>query len=452
MQYFAKGVNYTEANASLRAANASVPTQPANSTAFVAGGGPVHVTHSNFALPFSSWTQRVFQYFGFRNVSGFSDGELLGSQYAPVVLNPDTNERESSETSYLNAALRSNRSTLVVYTHTLATKIVFSENKTATAVQVRSGQLDYVLTARTEIVLSAGAFQSPQLLMVSGVGPAATLAQYKISLVADRPGVGQNMWDHVDIEVTWKVDVVGVNSLTNETYAQEQKDAFHAQPPVSIYGTYAIDYIGWENLPEPYRSNLSSTARNELTIFPLDWPEIEYEIASVVISRIPGDSAGYGTFVVVPVAPLSRGTVTLMSNSMLDPPVINPNWLTEPMDIELAIQAVKRARDMTSSVAMAPIRLGTEFTPGDSVNTDQELETYIRNNFFMNWHAACACKMGMMNDSMAVVDSKARGIGVNNLRVVDASSFALLPPGHPTSTVYGFAEKISADIVRNQQL
>jgi choline dehydrogenase len=324
---------------------------------------------------------------------------------------------------------------------------LFSENKTATGVLVRSGRLDYVLTARKEVVLYAGAFQSPQLLMVSGVGPAATLQEHNITVLADRPGVGQNMWDHIDIEVTYKVDMVGFNTLKNQTYNQEQLDAYRAIPAKSMYGSYGADYIGWEKLPADYRANMSSTACDQLATFPSDWPEIEYEIASTITSTDPEDFHGYGTFVVIPVSPLSRGSVSLFSNSMLDPPVIDPQWLTNQTDVELAIQATKRARQIMASPAFAPIRLGSEVVPGEAVVTDAQILEYIRNNLFMNWHAAATCKMGRRNDSMAVVDSKARVIGVQNLRVVDASAFALLPPGHPISTVYGLAEKISADMI-----
>jgi choline dehydrogenase len=447
LPYFAKGVNYTVPNG-IRTANTTVPTPASDAVDFT--GGPLRVSYCNFALPFSSWAQKAFQYLGFPNITTFSNGQLLGSQYAPQALNPISNERETSATSYLNAALNSNRTNLKVYTHALALQVLFSENKTATGVSIRSGRLDYVLTARKEVVLSAGAFQSPQLLMVSGVGPAATLQEHNITVLADRPGVGQNMWDHIDIEVTYKVDVVGFNTLKNQTYNQDQLDNFRAIPAKSMYGSYGTDYIGWEKLPADYRANMSSTALDALAAFPSDWPEIEYEVASVYRSTDPEDFHGYGTFVTIPVSPLSRGSVSLLSNSMLDPPVIDPQWLTNPADVELAIQATKRARQIMASPALAPIRLGSEIMPGEEVQTDAQILEYIRNNLFMNWHAAATCKMGRTNDIMAVVDSKARVIGVQNLRVVDASAFALLPPGHPISTVYGLAEKISAEMVASR--
>jgi choline dehydrogenase len=355
LPYFAKGVNYTVPNG-IRTANTTVPTPASDAVDFT--GGPLRVSYCNFALPFSSWAQKAFQYLGFPNITTFSNGQLLGSQYAPQALNPISNERETSATSYLNAALNSNRTNLKVYTHALALQVLFSENKTATGVSIRSGRLDYVLTARKEVVLSAGAFQSPQLLMVSGVGPAATLQEHNITVLADRPGVGQNMWDHIDIEVTYKVDVVGFNTLKNQTYNQDQLDNFRAIPAKSMYGSYGTDYIGWEKLPADYRANMSSTALDALAAFPSDWPEIEYEVASVYRSTDPEDFHGYGTFVTIPVSPLSRGSVSLLSNSMLDPPVIDPQWLTNPADVELAIQATKRARQIMASPALAPIRLG----------------------------------------------------------------------------------------------
>lgn len=190
--------------------------------------------------------------------------------------------------------------------------------------------------------------------------------------------------------MTYKVDVIGLNTPRNETFAQIQKDLFHSESPAkSIYGSYGADYIGWEKLPSAYRANLSSTAINDLAAFPPDWPEIEYEIASVVTSDIPDDYAGYRTFVVIPVSPISRGFIGLMSSFMLDPPVIDPQWMTASTDMEPALQAVKRARDIMASPALDPIRLGDEFAPGNAVNADAELEEYIRNNLFMNWHAAC---------------------------------------------------------------
>ncbi len=138
------------------------------------------------------------------------------------------------------------------------------------------------------------------------------------------------------------------------------------------------------------------------------------------------------------VSPYSRGNVTINSADAAKPPVINPNWLTDPRDQATVIAGYKRARQIFSTPAMAPILIGTENFPGVTVQTDAQILEIIRQSFTTVFHASCTCKMGVANDPDAVVDSKARVFGVSGLRVVDASSFALLPPGHPVSTVCKF--------------
>lgn len=120
---------------------------------------------------------------------------------------------------------------------------------------------------------------------------------------------------------------------------------------------------------------------------------------------------------------------------MADPPVINPNWLTHPADVSVAIAGYKRVRELFATKAMAPVLIGPEYFPGPSVQTDAEILHLIRQSLNTVFHAAATCAMGKTSDPKAVVDSKARVIGVKNLRVVDAAAFPLLPPGHPMSTV-----------------
>jgi choline dehydrogenase len=159
-----------------------------------------------------------------------------------------------------------------------------------------------------------------------------------------------------------------------------------------------------------------------------------YEItaAALVANTDPGKR--YGTIVTVPVSPLSRGWVNITSNSTRDLPLVNPNQLSHPTDREVAVQSFKRARSFFQTQAMKPFAI-KEVTPGSNVTSDEGLLDFIMANSYQNWHASCTCRMGRVDDDMAVVDSRARVIGVQGLRVVDASSFALLPPGHPQSTV-----------------
>lgn len=135
------------------------------------------------------------------------------------------------------------------------------------------------------------------------------------------------------------------------------------------------------------------------------------------------------------ITPLSRGNVTIQSADTKDLPTINPNWLDDEADQEVAIAMFKRMREAFQSKAMEPVIIGEEYNPGPEVKTDAQILEFIKDNVMTLWHAACTCKMGTEDDEMAVVDSRARVFGVDGLRVVDASAFPFLPPGHPQSSV-----------------
>lgn len=147
------------------------------------------------------------------------------------------------------------------------------------------------------------------------------------------------------------------------------------------------------------------------------------------------------------VAPFSRGNVSIKSKDTMVHPEVNPAWLTDPRDMEVLIAGFKRVRDMFNTDAVAPALIGDEVYPGKKVTSDEQIEEVIRKSADTVFHPAGSCRMGMESDEMAVLDSKARVIGVKGLRVVDASSFPALPPGHPQGTVYGFAEKIVHEIL-----
>lgn len=189
LPYFEKSLNFTPPNPSKRAANA---TPDYDITTLGQGNGPLHVTFANYAQAFSSWVQKGLKEIGIEPIKGFTSGQLLGSAYSVVTIESTLQTRESSESGFLQPALTNPN--LIVYTQSLATKIIFDSNKVATGVQVDTAGKVYTLSANKEVIVSAGTFQSPQLLMVSGVGPEPTLSQYNIPIIADRPGVGQNMW------------------------------------------------------------------------------------------------------------------------------------------------------------------------------------------------------------------------------------------------------------------
>lgn len=194
LPYYARSVNYSFPDPMTRAANASHVPPPRNPNAYAKTNNPLQISYPTFAVPFGSWTKLAFEQLGVPVQQDFSSGSLLGVQYAPVTQDPKTQTRSSSESSFLQAYLDSGRTNLKIYAHSLARKVVFDANNTATGVEVTTADATYKLSARREIVLSAGTFQSPQLLMVSGIGPRAELERHDIPVRVERPGVGQNMW------------------------------------------------------------------------------------------------------------------------------------------------------------------------------------------------------------------------------------------------------------------
>ena len=455
LPFYLKSCNYTPFNPSLY--NSTI--LPQDPDVFDAAGGPLQVSFSNYADAFGTWAQRAFTGVGMHILNGLNAGVLNGSAYSTLTIDPRNGYRSSSESSFLQAALQ-NGTAPMIYKNSLARKILFN-GSTATGVLVTTSgaygipDLNFTLTARKEVIVSAGTFQSPQLLMVSGIGPQATLQQYGIQVIRNLAGVGQNMWDHVLFGANRRVNVLTASaSLNSPITAAKTAAQFRANGsgPLAAFGA---GYYGWESLPQPYRSSLSSRALAALATFPSDWPELEWLPISAYLgyqtnrqTEDPRDGYNYATINPGLISPLSRGNVTISSADMTDPPVLNPNWLSDPTDQELAVQSFKRSREIWSVLEKNNVTVGTdEYLPGLNVTSDADILTYIQKSLMTIYHAAATCKMGTPNDSMAVIDSRARVYGVQNLRVVDASSFPFLPPGHPQSTVYALAEKIAADIL-----
>ena len=455
LPFYKKSCNYTPHNPALYV-NATNNDDP---SVFDPAGGPLHISFSNFVDPFGTWAQKGFAYVGMNVTNGFNGGNLFGSAYATLTIDPRNAYRSSSEASFLQAALQ-NGTAPVIYKNSLAQKILFN-GTTATGVMVTTAgpygiqAINYTLQARKEVIVSAGVFQSPQLLMVSGIGPKATLQKNNIEVIKDLPGVGQNMWDHILWGTDYRVNVNTASAaLNNLTLAAQAVQAYrqNATGPLAVFGA---GYYGWEDLPQPYRSNLSNASISTLASnFPPDWPELEWLPVSAYLGyqrnrqkEDPKDGHNYATINTGLVAPLSRGNVSISSNSMSDAPLINPNWLTDPADIELAILSLRRQREIWRYLASQGLTDGVEALPGLNVTSDKDILTYIQKSLIQIYHAAATCKMGASNDTMAVLDNKAQVYGVQNLRVVDASSFPFLPPGHPQSTIYALAEKIAADIL-----
>ncbi|VBB81475.1 Putative GMC oxidoreductase [Podospora comata] len=454
LPYFQKSVQFTPPNMNKRFANS---TPGYNAAAFPAtSNNPLHVSFANYAQSFSTWLKAGFATIGIGETPDFNSGSLMGAQYCTSTIRPVDQTRSSSASSFLKTALVNNLFNLKVYTATRAEKILFNSNKKATGVRVKTGLVSYTLSASKEVIISTGAFHSPQLLMVSGIGPADQLQAHNIPILSNLPGVGQNMWDHPTFGPSYPVDLI---TLTKEArdpiYLAEQLVQYKTNQSGTLTNPVA-DFLAWEKIPPPLRqTQFSPSTQAKLAQFPPDWPEIEYISGAGFVGDFsnfllvqPSDGRQYATILNVLNTPLSRGNVTITSASTADLPVINPAWLTDRADQELAVAAYKRARQAFTSSGLAPIVAGEEAYPGPGVQSDGEILEAIRNSLMTLWHPACTCKMGREGDPMAVLDSKARVRGVSGLRVVDASSFPILPPGHPQSTVYMLAEKIADDILQ----
>ena len=438
LPYFQKSVTFTPPDTSLRFAN-STPQYDAEAAA---GGnkGPLSVTFSHYAQAFGTWATNGFQQIGIPVIRGFLSGELIGQSVSTFTINATTMQRDSSETSFLAQGLKN--PALKVHPLTLAKQILFDANKKATGVRVDTAGDSYVISASKEVILTAGTFNSPQLLMVSGVGPAATLQGLNIPVVADRPAVGQGMQDHLFYDIAYRVNGITLTALSNNpAFAAQQAELYNDQA-AGLYTSPNTDVIAWEKIPASLRQNWSNETKTALAAYPADWPEAEYISISSYLGdmqnlRSPGplDGFNYASLAAVLVAPRSRGNLTITSADTSIAPLINPNYLTEQSDVDVVVASFKRIRQFYATKAMQSFVICEKKYTGKQLATDAQIEDHIRKNFNTIWHATSTCAMGGINDPKAVVDTRAQVIGVKGLRVVDASAFPLLPPGHPMSTI-----------------
>ncbi|KAK0664722.1 Dehydrogenase patE [Lasiodiplodia hormozganensis] len=381
LPYYKKSTHYTPFDPT-RYTNSS-NTQ--SSTSFEPPGDPLPVSFSNYVDAFGTWCQRAFQAFGMAAIPGFNDGHLLGSAFGTFTIDASTGARASSESSFLAAAL-AHGTAPTVYVNTLAQRILFSPATSAsppraTAVRVSTAgtfgtpSRNYTLYASREVVVSGGAFQSPQLLLVSGIGDCTELKLHGIACVSHRPGVGRGMWDHPVFGTAHRVRLATASAaLNNASLAAEGVAAYlrAADGPLSVLGP---GVYGWEKLPEPWRGALSEEAREMLASdFPTDWPEIEWlpnsalkGNGSVPVAIDPQDGTNFATLNTALIAPLSRGSVRIRSAEMEVPPMIDPAWLTHPADREVAVQCVRRQREMWKWLVEQGVAEEEEYYPGEGL-------------------------------------------------------------------------------------
>jgi choline dehydrogenase-like flavoprotein len=346
-------------------------------------------------------------------------------------------ERFSAAKAYLTPNLARPNLTVITSAHT--TRLLL-EGKRAVGVEYRQGSEVKQIKASREVLLCAGAFQSPQILMLSGIGPAAELQKHGIAVVHDLPGVGENLHDHIDV-----VQVVNAPHL---------KDLFG----VSLSGlVQAIKGVfEWRK----HRTGMLTTNFAEAGGFIKTSPDeatpdlqLHFVIGKLVDhGRKPTFGHGYSSHVCL-MRPKSRGRVTLASSDPLAAPVINPNFLTDPDDMRRMVQGFKQMRTILNQPALAGYR-GKELPATANATTDAQIEAVIRNYADTIYHPVGTCRMGPLEGPKAnplnVVDSELRVHGMTGLRVVDASIMPRIVAGNTNAPVIMTAEK-AADMIKAVQ-
>ncbi|AFU99410.1 GMC family oxidoreductase [Simiduia agarivorans] len=339
-------------------------------------------------------------------------------------------QRHSAAAAYLHPVLAERRN-LTVMTHTRTHKILF-EGKRAVGVEVEHDGSLYTIHADREVILSGGAFGSPQLLLLSGVGPADKLAAHGISQVHELPGVGENLQEHVDVLVVAKdKTATSWGVLRPLQMLRNVRDLFR----------YIFRRDGM----------LSSTIAEAGAFIKSDdsvpTPDLQLHITPLAMDdhgRNPAYYFKYGMSVhVCYLRPHSRGSVALNSGNPADDPRIDLNLLSDPRDTRAMVKGVKILRDLFRAQSL-DFSFDGEIDPGDKLNSDAEIETFLRMKANHVYHPVGTCKMG--SDAMAVVDAELKVHGLDNLRVVDASIMPTLISGNTNAPTIMIAEK-AADMI-----
>ncbi|TXH63051.1 MAG: choline dehydrogenase [Thiothrix sp.] len=348
--------------------------------------------------------------------------------FGPMHMTVKNGLRWSTANAYLKPALK--RPNLQVITQAMTQRILF-EGKRAVGVSFLKGGQEQQAKARLEVILSAGAIGSPQLLQVSGIGPATVLQDAGVPVVHDLPGVGENLQDHL------------------EFYFQ-----FRCKQPITLNGQldpWHKFLIGTRWLLK--RDGLGATNHFESCAFirskpGIEWPDIQYHFLPAAM-RYDGRSAFDGHGFQVHVGhnkPKSRGRIQIRSADVREAPSILFNYMQHQDDIEGFRACVRLTRNIIGQPAFDPYR-DSEIQPGEKVQTDEEIDAFVRAYAESAYHPSCACRMG--TDALAVVDPETRVQGIQGLRVVDSSIFPTITNGNLNSPTIMLAER-AADLIKGK--
>ena len=395
--------------------------------AFHGQGGPLNVTYQNHTSPINQLFLAAAQLNGLALNPDYNGAEQDGAFLYQV--NQKNGERCSAAKGFLTPNL--SRPNLKVLTHATSAKVLL-EGKRACGVAYYQDQQLRQVKARREVIMAAGAFGSPQLLMLSGIGAAAELQKFGVPVVQDLPGVGKNFHDHIDYVQTWRVP------SSTDTVGLSLRGA----------GKVTGAMLEWKNK----RSGLMTTSFATAGAFLRSSPEVPRpDLQLVFVIAIVDDHArkmhwGHGISCHVEVLrPCSRGTVALQSTDPRAAPLIDPQFLADERDIALLLKGAQWQQRLVESKPFDSIR-GKMLYP-TRIEDTRGLEQDIRNRADTQYHPVGTCKMGPQSDAMAVVDAQLRVRGVERLRVADASILPTVTGGNTNAPTIMIAEKC-ADLIR----
>jgi len=347
-------------------------------------------------------------------------------------LNQRNGVRQSSSRVFLHPALR--RNNLTVFADALVERINFNGPR-AVGVAVRHDGKRQILPASTEVILAAGTVNSPQLLMLSGVGPADMLRRHGIQVVEDLPGVGANLQDHPTVSVA-------MSNPSAESYALSWRTA----PRVAFAPLRYLFARGGM-----LASNAAEAGGFLRSRSGLDRPDLQmtFMVGLKDNPRTLPRRHGFVLHVAV-LRPATRGRIELSSADPAAKPVMRPHFLQDRGDVEALLAGLKEARRILSMPALARYS-GAEVSPGPAVKSDAELEAFIRANVATTYHPVGTCKMGPQRDSMAVVDARLRVHGLIGLRVADASIMPDIIGGNTSAPSMMIGERAAEFMIEDRK-
>ncbi|WP_250495109.1 GMC family oxidoreductase N-terminal domain-containing protein [Caballeronia sp. GAWG1-1] len=336
--------------------------------------------------------------------------------------------RKSAYSAYIEPI--KSRPNLVVKANTHVRRIVIEDGQ-ATGVEIIDDLQTRTITARREVILCAGALNSPHVLMLSGIGDGRMLHRFGIPTLVDAPGVGKNLQDHFVVRV--QAEATRDSSYNHvlsgwRKYLEGARYVATHQGYLALGSSMAAAFV--KSSPKVSYADL------EISFRPMTFRYLP--TGAVEVDGFPGVSAS-----VYNMRPASRGEITLQSADPMKPPAFNPNYLGDPSDVEVMVAGLRMIRRIFAAEPLAS-RVLKEIAPGATVKSDEELTDYMEREGQCAFHPAGSCKMG--NDSMAVVDSRLRVHGVDRLRVVDASIMPTVTSGNTNAPSIMIGEK-GADMI-----